>query len=355
MWPSGVMRLTWQLETLMTHFLCCIENTVKDRIMILCGIVPCYLLQRRVKKFKLRPLSWTLKDVWYISGLKKRLISVGHLDEEGYHVGFRDQQYKVTKSSLVVAHGNKRGNLYMVKVHPEGIGVIINGSGSAAVWFGEAQESFLHNVSEDKETAEVGARDKHRHVAEASNILWARFIITAYLTTVYLRSDRDAYSRGGMARRSGSDEMRYSFRDTKSHQNSDTSKGSKNSGSFKDSERSDEEDSGDGAFSEEGGSETPQAPTWHEFQTACLSLAALRDRDEVVDAAENRVLIFVEDSWIEEPCSNVHQVGVEREVEVLRSFNWPPTELITEDGVLLERGYSQFDDVSSRYLVSKVS
>ncbi|GKB40071.1 hypothetical protein Tco_0885013 [Tanacetum coccineum] len=61
------------------------------------------------------------------------------------------------------------------------------------------------------------------------------------------------------------------------------------------------------------------------------------------------------DSWIEEPCSDVHQVGVEREVEVLRSFNWPPTELITEDGVLPERGYSQFDDVSSRYLVSKVS
>ncbi|GKB36172.1 hypothetical protein Tco_0881114 [Tanacetum coccineum] len=39
---------------------------------------------------------------------------------------------------------------------------------------------------------------------------------------------------------------------------SDTSEGSKNSGSFEDSGRSDEEDSEDGAFSEEGGSETPQ-------------------------------------------------------------------------------------------------
>nr|GEV64582.1 retrovirus-related Pol polyprotein from transposon TNT 1-94 [Tanacetum cinerariifolium] len=48
-------------------------------------------------------------------------------------------------------------------------------------------------------------------------------------------------------------------------------------------------------------------------------------------------------------------VGDEREVEVLRSFNWPPSELITEDGVLPERGYSQFNDVSSGYLVSKVS
>ncbi|GKG34014.1 hypothetical protein Tco_0434173, partial [Tanacetum coccineum] len=30
-----------------------------------------------------------------------------------------------------------------------------------------------------------------------------------------------------------------------------------------------------------------------------------------------RVHIFVEDSWNEKPCSDVHQVGDEREVEVL--------------------------------------
>ncbi|GJX50039.1 retrovirus-related pol polyprotein from transposon TNT 1-94 [Tanacetum coccineum] len=49
------------------------------------------------------------------------------------------------------------------------------------------------------------------------------------------------------------------------------------------------------------------------------------------------VLIFVEDSWNEEPCKDVHQVGDEREVEVLHSFNWPPSELLTEDGVLPEK------------------
>ncbi|GJT96749.1 putative ribonuclease H-like domain-containing protein [Tanacetum coccineum] len=47
----------------------------------------------------------------------------------------------------------------------------------------------------------------------------------------------------------------------------------------------------------------------------------------------------------EEPCRDVHQVGGEREVEVLRNFNWPLSELITEDGVLPESGYSQFNDV----------
>ncbi|GJY26064.1 DNA-directed DNA polymerase [Tanacetum coccineum] len=70
----------------------------------------------------------------------------------------------------------------------------------------------------------------------------------------------------------------------------------------------------------------------------------------LIQAPRLRVLIFVEDSWNEEPCSDVHQVGDEIEVEVLRSFNWPPSELITEDGFLPERGYSQFNDVSSGYL-----
>ncbi|GKB57986.1 retrovirus-related pol polyprotein from transposon TNT 1-94 [Tanacetum coccineum] len=67
--------------------------------------------------------------------------------------------------------------------------------------------------------------------------------------------------------------------------------------------------------------------------------------------------ISLSDSWNKKPCRDVHQVGDEREIEALRSFNWPPREMITEYGVLSERerGYSQFNDVSSRYLVSKVS
>ncbi|GKF91396.1 hypothetical protein Tco_0275097, partial [Tanacetum coccineum] len=46
----------------------------------------------------------------------------------------------------------------------------------------------------------------------------------------------------------------------------------------------------------------------------------------------------------EEPCRDVHQGGDGREVEVLRSFNWPPSKLITDDGALLERGSSQFNN-----------
>ncbi|GJX65466.1 retrovirus-related pol polyprotein from transposon TNT 1-94 [Tanacetum coccineum] len=160
---------------------CCIENTVEDRIMNSGASFHATYCKKELEGFKLRSgkvrladdktldiagvgdvvlkkifgTSWTLNDVRYIPSLKRRLISVGQLDKEGYHVGFSDHQCKVTKGSLVVARGKKRGNLYMVEVHPERIGAIIDGSGSAAAWFGEAEESFLHNVREDKETVEV--------------------------------------------------------------------------------------------------------------------------------------------------------------------------------------------------------
>ncbi|GKE99760.1 hypothetical protein Tco_0023111 [Tanacetum coccineum] len=74
-----------------------------------------------------------------------------------------------------------------------------------------------------------------------------------------------------------------------------------------------------------------------------------------IDVTTFEVLIFVEDSRNKEHFNDVHQVGDEREVEVLGSFNWPSSELITDDGVLPERGYSQFNDFSSGYFVSKVS
>ncbi|GJW91754.1 hypothetical protein Tco_0169307 [Tanacetum coccineum] len=57
--------------------------------------------------------------------------------------------------------------------------------------------------------------------------------------------------------------------------------------------------------------------------------------------SKKNIISSVKDSWNEEPCRDVHQVGDEREVEVLHNFNWPSSELITEDDVLPERGYSQ--------------
>ncbi|KAK1425161.1 hypothetical protein QVD17_20507 [Tagetes erecta] len=44
--------------------------------------------------------KWTLKDVRVIPSLKKQLISVGQLDEEGHEVKFKNGQWKVVKEEL---------------------------------------------------------------------------------------------------------------------------------------------------------------------------------------------------------------------------------------------------------------
>nr|GEZ47260.1 pollen Ole e 1 allergen and extensin family protein [Tanacetum cinerariifolium] len=96
---------------------CCVENTVEDRIMDSGALFHATYCNEELERFKLRSgkvrladdktlyiarvgdvvlktsfgTSWTLKDVRYIPGLKRRLISVGQLDEEGYHIGFGEQ------------------------------------------------------------------------------------------------------------------------------------------------------------------------------------------------------------------------------------------------------------------------
>ncbi|GKB83145.1 hypothetical protein Tco_0950040 [Tanacetum coccineum] len=139
---------------------CCVENTIVDCIMDSSASFHATYCKEELEKFKLRSgkfrladdktidiagvgdvvlktyfgRSWTLKDVRYIPGLMKRLISVVKLDEEGYHIGFRVQQLKVTKGSLVVAHGNKRGSLYMVEVASDEINTAIDGRCNATLW-----------------------------------------------------------------------------------------------------------------------------------------------------------------------------------------------------------------------------
>ncbi|GKA99773.1 retrovirus-related pol polyprotein from transposon TNT 1-94 [Tanacetum coccineum] len=122
--PSKDKKVRMAVRDYDDALVCCVENTIDDRIMddgVSFHATYC-------KEY------WTLKDVRYIPGLKKRLITDGQLDEEGYHVGFGDQQWNVTKGSLVVAHGNKRGSLYMVEVPSDGINAAIDGKGNAALW-----------------------------------------------------------------------------------------------------------------------------------------------------------------------------------------------------------------------------
>nr|GEV58346.1 retrovirus-related Pol polyprotein from transposon TNT 1-94 [Tanacetum cinerariifolium] len=90
---------------------CYVKNTVEDRIMDSGASFHATYCKEELERFKLRSnkvcladdktldiagirdvvlktsfsTSWTMKDIRYIPGLKRRLILVGQLDEEGYH------------------------------------------------------------------------------------------------------------------------------------------------------------------------------------------------------------------------------------------------------------------------------
>ncbi|GJV87632.1 retrovirus-related pol polyprotein from transposon TNT 1-94 [Tanacetum coccineum] len=232
--------------------LCCVENTVEDHIMDSGASFHATNCKEELDRFKLRSgkvcladdktldiagirdiilktsfgTSWTLKVIKYFPGLKRRLISVRQLDEEGYHVGFRDQQWKVNKGSryydTVIKDCSRSCDRY-----------------NANLQFGVAERlsrTFRAEIT--------------RIRAEASKMLWANSVSTTYLiycipnvpiglrileeewqgkdtSLAHLKvfgcdsfvKVRDVYREAMKCTfiGSGSDEVRYNFRDTKSH------------------------------------------------------------------------------------------------------------------------------------------
>ncbi|GJR65818.1 methionine gamma-lyase-like protein [Tanacetum coccineum] len=190
---------------------CYVENTVEDRIMDSGASFHATYCKEELERFKLR------------SG-KVRLADDKTLDI----AGFGDV---VLKTSF--------GTSWTLK---------------DVRWFGEAEESFLHNVSKDKEIAEtaVGVAVESTGIrAEAPKMLWADSVSTTYLiyriphVPIGLRIPDEEWQGKdtslthlkvfgcdsfvkvkdvcGEAMKCkfigrGSDEVRYSFRDTKSHQ-----------------------------------------------------------------------------------------------------------------------------------------
>ncbi|GJU68839.1 hypothetical protein Tco_1255098 [Tanacetum coccineum] len=498
-------RSLWQKPTL--------QNTIEDRIIDSGASFHATYCKEEIERFKLCSDKVRLVDDKTLD-----IAGVGYFDEEGYHVSYGDQQWKVTKGSVVVACENKRGSLYMVE-----IGMKMPASKGNVPDIQKVDIYFCTHSGEDKESAEVGASlyrrlwpyiycinmrkdlatmillsktavevavcimqtfrivmlkmvpetplhfgvakrlsqtfraESMRHRAEAPKMLWADSVSTTYLiyripyVPIGLRILEEEW-RGkdtSLAHLKAAALMKCdtSFgirRVTRlsvaeilhlwtRFMEPDTSEGSKNSGSFEDSGRSDEEFSKDGASSNEGGSETPhvrrstresRAPVryspsanyllltendepdsysdalnyyqerMHHKACGCSCLknnriAAKDDYNQLagqegnlecrlkeimyglIQAPRLRYLKFdnfmqkdkaltwqnstsLSDSWNEEHCRDVHQVGDEREVEVMRSFNWPPGELIMEDGVLLERACSVCSAVQKCYSSSIV-
>lgn len=77
---------------------------------------------------------WTLKNVRLIPELKRMLISIGQLDDQGYGVYFGGGQWRVVKGSMVIAKGKKRGSLYMVEVPAGSANAVSKVSSPSKLW-----------------------------------------------------------------------------------------------------------------------------------------------------------------------------------------------------------------------------
>ena len=76
---------------------------------------------------------WLLKKVRHIPDLRRNLISVGQLDDEGYAILFVSCTWKVTKRARVFARGKKTGTLYMTSSSRDTI-VVAKASSDISLW-----------------------------------------------------------------------------------------------------------------------------------------------------------------------------------------------------------------------------
>ena len=76
---------------------------------------------------------WLLEKVRHIPNLRRNLISVEQLDDEGYTILFVGGTWKVTKGVKVLAHGKKTGTLYMTS-SPRDTIVVADTSTDTSLW-----------------------------------------------------------------------------------------------------------------------------------------------------------------------------------------------------------------------------
>ncbi|GKA13746.1 retrovirus-related pol polyprotein from transposon TNT 1-94 [Tanacetum coccineum] len=121
---------------------CCVENTIDDRIIDSSASFHATYCEEELEcSGKVRLADDKTLDIAGIGDV---------LDEEGCHVGFRDQQWKVTKGRLVVARGNKRGSMYMVEVPSDRINAAIDGFCEPCVLGKQKKVIFVKSVNTRK-------------------------------------------------------------------------------------------------------------------------------------------------------------------------------------------------------------
>ena len=76
---------------------------------------------------------WLLEKVQHIPDLRRNLILVGQLDDEGHAILFVGGTWKVTKGARVLARGKKIGTLYMTS-SPRDTIAVIDASSDTTLW-----------------------------------------------------------------------------------------------------------------------------------------------------------------------------------------------------------------------------
>ena len=76
---------------------------------------------------------WLLEKVRHIPNLRRNLISVGKLDDEGHAILFVCGTWKVTQGARVLARGKKTGTLDMTS-SPKDTIAVTDGSTNTSLW-----------------------------------------------------------------------------------------------------------------------------------------------------------------------------------------------------------------------------
>ena len=76
---------------------------------------------------------WLLEKVRHIPDLRRNLISVGQLDDEGHAILFVGGTWKVTKGARILAREKKTGTLYMTS-SPRDIIAVADASTNTSLW-----------------------------------------------------------------------------------------------------------------------------------------------------------------------------------------------------------------------------
>ena len=76
---------------------------------------------------------WLLEKVRHIPELRRNLIFVGQLDDEGHAILFVSGTWKVTKGARVLGRGKKTGTLYMTS-SPRGTIAVVDASTDVSLW-----------------------------------------------------------------------------------------------------------------------------------------------------------------------------------------------------------------------------